>query len=140
MRGRYPAGIEYVDKVEGSPQAKKRARLVLEILSGNKRLEEVRSMLGIGKTRLFLIRHQAVQALVQALEPGMPGRPTRTPPPEAERLRELQDALCDKDLELKEAEVRTEVALILAGSRGDDASEKKGQRRKQSRYRPNKPR
>lgn len=137
MRGRYPAGFEYVNKVEGSNQAKERARLILEILSGHKRLAEVREQLGIGKTRLFLIRHDAVQALVQALEPGLPGRPSRTLSPEAERARALESALADKELELRQAEVRTEVALILAGAPEAESAEKKT---RQQSHRPNKPR
>ena len=127
MRGRYPAGSEYVDKVEGSPLAKERGRVLLEMQAGRLRLQEACELLGVRPTRLHQLRHGAMQAWVQSLEPGVPGRPGLSATPEAERIRELEQRLLEKDLELQEAQVRAEVALILP-QRVELESVKKGQR------------
>ena len=127
MRGRYPAGSEYVEKVEGSELAKERGRVLLEMQAGRLRLQEACELLGVRETRLHQLRHAAMQGWVQSLEPGVPGRPGLSMTPEVERIGELEQALAQKDLELQEAMVRAEVALILP-QRGAGESEKKGQR------------
>src|SRR5262249_6175364 len=40
MRGRFPAGPSYVDKLEGSAAAKERLKVVLETLAGQCRVQE----------------------------------------------------------------------------------------------------
>ena len=128
MRGRYPAGSEYVEKVEGSPLAKKRGRVLLEMQEGQLRLHEACTKLGVRPTRLHQLRHAAMQGWIQFLEPGVPGRPSLSMTAEAERIRELEQALAQKELELQEAQIRAEVALILP-QRSAVESGKKGQRR-----------
>ena len=127
MRGRYPAGSEYVEKVEGSELAKERGRVLLEMQAGRLRLQEACELLGVRETRLHQLRHAAMQGWVQSLEPGVPGRPGLAATPEAERIGELEQQLAQKDLELQEALVRAEVALILP-QRSAVEPEKKGQR------------
>jgi hypothetical protein len=126
MRGRYPAGSEYVEKVEGSPLAKERGRVLLEMQTGRLRLQEACKLLGVRETRLHQLRHAAIQGWVQNLEPGVPGRPGLLATPEGERIRELEQLLAQKELELQEALVRAEVALIVP-QRVAGESEKKGQ-------------
>ena len=125
MRGRYPAGSEYVDKVEGSHLAKERARVLLEMQAGRLRLLEACEQLGVRETRLHQLRHAAMQGWVQNLEPGVPGRPGLASTLEAERIRELEQMLAAKELELQQALVREEVALILP-QRGEIEAGKKG--------------
>lgn len=127
MRGRYPAGSEYVEKVEGSALAKERGRVLLEMQAGRLRLQEACERLGVRETRLHQLRHAAMQGWVQNLEPGIPGRPGLATTPEAERIRELEQLLAQKELELQEALVRAEVALILP-QRVASEGEKRGQR------------
>jgi hypothetical protein len=127
MRGRYPAGSEYVEKVEGSQLAKERGRVLLELQAGRLRLLEACEQLGVRETRLHQLRHAAMQGWVQNLEPGVPGRPGLSLTPKAERIRELEQLLAEKELALQQALVREEVALILP-RRGEVEAVKKGQR------------
>lgn len=113
MRGRYPAGSEYVAKVEGSKLAKERATVLLEMMTGTLRLQEACAQLGIRETRLHQLRHVAIQGLVRSLEPGLAGRPRASLSAEAERIAELEAAFAEQALALQQALVRTEVALIL---------------------------
>ncbi len=38
MRGRYPSGPEFVDKLDGSPEAKERLKVLLETIAGQLRV------------------------------------------------------------------------------------------------------
>lgn len=113
MRGRYPAGVEYVEKVEGSPLAKKRAQVVAELIGGDLRLQEACRRLDVHETRMHQLRHAGWIGLVRAMEPGAPGRPRLRSQSDAERICELEQELAETKLELQQALVRAEVALIL---------------------------
>jgi hypothetical protein len=113
MRGRYPASVEYVDKVEGSALAKERGRAILETMFCGLRWQEACQRVGVRETRLHQLRHEGVQAYIRSMEPGAPGRPSLSTTAEAERIRELEVALAEKELQLQQALVRAEVALIL---------------------------
>lgn len=125
MRGRYPAGVEYVDKLDGAEEDKERLTAILKTLSGEARLLEACEQLGIRPTRFHQLRDRALQGALDAITPRPMGRPRR--PSVAERVRELEQALAAKELELRQAQVREEVALILP-QRGEMEAVKKGRR------------
>ena len=60
MRGRYPAGWEYMDQFEASDEAKERFQVTVEILMGACRVQEACARLGIGSSRLEQVRHDVV--------------------------------------------------------------------------------
>jgi len=113
MRGRRPAGLDYVDKVGGSALAKDRAKEVLDTMLGEGRVQEVCQRLGICEQRFHQLRHTAVGGFVAALEPGVPGRPAQTLSPEQERIRALEEEVAALKVELQAAKVREEIALAL---------------------------
>jgi len=137
MRGRYPAGLEYIDKVEGSALAKERARAILATMSGELRWLEACARLDIRETRMHQLRQAALQALVSSLEPGTAGRPSLQAMSESQRIRELEQALTEKELELEQALVRAEVALILPHATN---GARKKKRRASAKLRKQKPR
>jgi len=140
MRGRYPAGLEYVDKVDGSPVAKERARVIAELMGGELRLLEACRQLDLHETRVHQLRHTAWLWLVRAMEPGAPGRPRRRATAAAQRIRELEQALAAKELDLQQALVRAEVALIVPGRAEGATTPEKKTRRSSARLRRQKPR
>lgn len=113
MRGRHPAGSDYVDKVGGSALAKDRAKEVLDTMLGEGRVQEACQRLGICEQRFHQLRHKAVGWFVDALEPGVPGRPAQTLSPEQERIRALEEEVADLKVELRAAKAREEIALAL---------------------------
>jgi transposase InsO family protein len=113
MRGRRPAGPEYVDHLQGSPTAKERLKVVLETLAGTCRVEEACARLGICPQRFHQVREEALTAALAGLEPGVPGRPAQVVTPEAERVRALEAELAAKDVEIKAAQARAEIATTL---------------------------
>ena len=111
MRGRIPAGPEYVEHLEGSPKAKERLRVILETMMGKWRVNEACERLGICEQRFRQLREALLQAALEGIEDQPAGRPRR-PEESAETagLRQQREAL---ERELQVAQVREEVVLAL---------------------------
>jgi hypothetical protein len=128
MRGRRPAGPEYVDKLDGSTESKKRLRVILETVAGQCTVQEACVQLELGEVRFNQLRQEALQGALATIEPKPAGRPRATTP-EEERIQALQQFLADKDAELREAQVREEIALALPRRPTSAPPEKKTRRR-----------
>jgi hypothetical protein len=113
MRGRRPTGPEYVDKLNGSNPSKQRLRVILQTLAGELSVQEACTILGIKEVRFHQLRQRALQSSLEALEPRPSGRPRLPNTAQQRRLVELEQELARQRLELHEAQVREEVALIL---------------------------
>lgn len=111
MRGRRPVGPEYADKLSGSEIAKLRAKVILETIAGTCRLKEACERLGISEQRFHQLREEMMAAAVKALEPGHAGRPAQTPT--EEKIVALEEELADKEVELRAAKARAEIAVIM---------------------------
>lgn len=113
MRGRHPAGPNFVDKLTGDAIAKERLRIVLETISGQRRVIDACAYLGISEQRFDELRLEALQAAVAALEPKAPGRKPRTATPEEAEVVQLRARVAALEAEVQVAAVRAEVAAIL---------------------------
>ena len=113
MRGRRPVGPEYADQLAGSETAKLRAKIILETMAGRCRLKEACRRLGISEQRFHQLREEMMTAALQALEPGHAGRPAHTPTPAETQVAALEQQLLDKEVELRAAKAREEIALIM---------------------------
>jgi hypothetical protein len=111
MRGRLPSGPEYVDGLAGTPEAKRRARVILETLLGRLRVQEACEQLGISEQRFQQLREEMLQAAVDRLEPKSAGRARATDAPaDAEALKQR---IADLELELEAAQLREEIAVAF---------------------------
>jgi hypothetical protein len=113
MRGRRPQGCAGVDRLPGSPQAKDRLKMIVENTAGIRRTREACARLGVSAPRFQQLRQEALLAALERLEPRAAGRPAATPSPEAERIRVLEEQLAAKEVELRAALARGEIALTL---------------------------
>ena len=114
MRGRRPAGPEYVEQLTGSKQAKSRLKVVLQTLAGQCRVQEACQRLGISEPRFHQLRQQMLEAALAGLEPQPAGRKPALPPsPEQLQLAQLAEELAAKDVELRAAQARAEIAVTL---------------------------
>lgn len=95
-------------EVKGSPEAKRMACLVLEVLSGLRSPASASGVAGIAPQRYYALETRALQAIVQALEPRPKGPRHR---PETERDRVL------KRCERLERELRRAHALLRTAQR-----------------------
>lgn len=112
--GRPPKGVEHVDSVAGSAQAKERLKHVLLSLHGDLTREEAAHRIGISERRLRQLRDAVLTAAVASLEPGRPGRPRRArPTPQEELLKRLEGEANVLAWELTVSRVREELALLM---------------------------
>src|SRR5260370_37627088 len=79
MRGRWPSGPEYIDKLTGSAETKERLKAIFATMSGEQRLLEAWAQLVVGETRFHQLRELALQGARSAIEPRPPGPPSRAP-------------------------------------------------------------
>jgi hypothetical protein len=110
--GRRPLSIaDQVDRLPGSPVAKLRLRVILANLAGQIGIADACAELGIEQSWFFDLKHESLEHLARALEPGSPGRrPSMEQTPEQEQIAELKERVRRLELELKGAHLREELA------------------------------
>jgi transposase len=132
MRGRKPSGPEYVERLQGSAKAKKRAKVILETLAGRLTVQEACRSLSIGEAFFNRLRKRFLNGGVPALEDRPAGRRPRKPSAEEERIHKLEADLQQTRLDLHAAQLREEIALIMPHLVQQPAAEGKKTRRRQS--------
>lgn len=127
-RGRRTSGPELVEGLEGSQGAKRRLKVILETLSGKKKIADACEELGICEAAFHKFRSRTLQDALESLEP----RPVGRKPVEdkeqgdaVELLREIESLR----MELKASHVREEIALVMPylGLRGEEKKRRKGE-------------
>ena len=113
MRGRRPVGPEYAEQLPGSALAKERLKVILETMAGTCRVLEACQRLGICEQRFHQLREEMMTGALAALEPGQAGRPAHTATPAETQVQALAQQLQDKDIELRTAQARAEIAVVL---------------------------
>ena len=134
-RGRPPLKSALVDALQGPQETKQRLRVILATVSGELTVAEACEHLGIGETRFFDLRRQALESALAGLAPGEPGRPAQTETPDAAKVKQLQKQLDDVKYELYTAKVRAELASVLPHVI-DSGEPPAGKRSKKKRMRP----
>jgi len=112
MRGRKPFGTEYVDRFEGSEEAKRRYKALLDVSHGTLRVCEACELLGISPQRFHDLREEFTAKALASLEGGKAGRP-RANTEEAEKIRVLEEENRQLRLEMEGLRVQAEVNLIV---------------------------
>jgi|HubBroStandDraft_5_1064220.scaffolds.fasta_scaffold29928_3 hypothetical protein len=137
MRGRQPSGPEFVDKLEGSPEARERLKVLLKTLNGTYRVQEACERLGIKEARFDQLRIELLQAAVNAAERRPAGRPARATSPADEESQQLRERIVQLEAEVNAALIRAELAVTLPHVGA--APEKKTPVRRSRRGRPPQP-
>jgi hypothetical protein len=104
----------------GSDLAKERLKVVLETLAGSCRVQEACQRLQISEPRFHQLRLQVLESALGSLEPRSPGRPPKCVTPAEEQVAQLQEQLTEKEIELRAAQARAEIALVLPHVVQDD--------------------
>jgi transposase InsO family protein len=132
--GRPPKGSGLVERLEASPGAKERAKVIIGTLQEELTVREACEQLGISEARFHQLRDRFLLGGMKGLEPRLGGRP-RQGDPEAElRQMELEERITQLEKELKAAELRAQIALVMphllkepGRSEKKDGPEKKGE-------------
>ena len=132
--GRKPAGPQIAERLEGSPSAKQRLEVILETITGQLTVSEACEQLRIGESRFHDLRHQTLQATLEALEPRRLGRPAKPMSPEQAEIDTLKAELRGVHADLELAQVQIRLARIHPGlldsqPAADDPPTKKNSRR-----------
>jgi hypothetical protein len=113
MRGRHPSGPEFVDKLDGSFEAKERLKTLLETLTGGCRVQEACERLGIKEARFDQVRIEVLQAALKAAERRAAGRPAQASSPADDENRQLRERVAQLEGQLQAALIRAELAVTL---------------------------
>jgi 16S rRNA G1207 methylase RsmC len=135
MRGRYPLGLEAIDNLEGSAQAKERLKVILQMLMGECRLCEACDKLQLSEPRVQQLREQVLTAALISMEPGKPGRRRRVPTEAEMQVSQLQAQLEALVVDQRATLAREEIALILPRVGQQPQAEKKKARQRKRRRR-----
>lgn len=112
-RGRPPLGPRLVEGLVGPEDLKERARVILETVAGERTVAEACRRLGVEESQFHALRREALQALLEGLSPKPRGRPPTEPQGLSERVAQLEEENRRMRLELRLAQVRAEVALVM---------------------------
>ena len=113
MTGRPPEGPNLAERLDGPEDDRRRLKVILETIAGQRTVASACEDLGIKPARFYELRTQALQAALEGIAPGSAGRPAQpdsTPDP---KIAELEAKVRDLDLELRASHVREQIALTM---------------------------
>lgn len=128
--GRPPSGSRLVDGIEGSEHARRRLEAILDTIRGEISIDDACARIAVGSSAFHQLRARALEAAMQSLEPGRPGRPARVVTDAERRVAELEEELNDLKLELQTARVREELFAAIPSLAERQAGKKGGRRRR----------
>lgn len=115
LAGRPAEGLEHIDRLSASPRAKQRLKAVVATLHGDVTIGEACDRLGVHASRFHEMRHEALQAAADRLEPKPSGRKPRSDPKGPSELEKTKTRIAELETELVIEQVRTHVALVAPG-------------------------
>jgi transposase-like protein len=135
-KGRPAKGPKLAETLDGSEPAKRKLRIILETVTGERTVEEACDALGIGAAAFHKLRSRTFQDAVQSLEPRPVGRPRKEDPQEADEIEALKAEIWQLKFDLQAARIREEIAVtmphLLKDKKPAEAkgSKKKGRKKK----------
>jgi multidrug resistance efflux pump len=127
------------EQLEGSAEACRRMRIILETIAGVRRVQEACEELEICEQRFETIRAAAIRAGIAALEARPMGRPPKVLTEAQEQIARLEERVAELEAQLRVASVRAELAGALgrlpieSGKRSPRSGRAKESRRSRSR-------
>ncbi|HET9952339.1 MAG TPA: hypothetical protein VFS09_11155 [Candidatus Eisenbacteria bacterium] len=115
LAGRPAEGIEHIEHLSASHRAKQRLKTVVETLHGDVSIGEACDRLGVHASRFHEMRHEALAAAAERLEPRHPGRKQRRALADIGELERLKSRVAELEKELVLERTRTDVARVAPG-------------------------
>jgi hypothetical protein len=138
-KGRPAKGPKLVETLDGSEDAKRKLRIILETVTGKRSVEEACEVLGIGPAAFHKLRARTLQDAVHSLEPRPVGRPRKEVPKEATEIEALKAEVWQLKFDLQAARIREEIAVTMPHLLKDNKpAEGKGGKKKSRRKKPRK--
>jgi len=111
-RGRPPAGVRVIEQLTAPAAVRRRVRIVLATLTGERSIADACTQLGVRRSRVYALRRQVLQGALDALQARLQGRPQVTRPDDAE-VRSLRQRVHELELALRATQLRSEIALTM---------------------------
>lgn len=111
--GRRPDGIDRIDKLDASTEAKRRAKVIAEVLAGRKSVNDASGELDLGATRFDEIYEAFLLGGLPALEPKASGRPPKVLSAEEQEIARLKEEVHELRAAVVTAHMREELAIAL---------------------------
>jgi hypothetical protein len=111
--GRPPLGAALVERLQGSAQAKRRLRAILQTLRGERTISSACGELNINQAAFFKLRNRWLQDAVESLEPRPRGRPRKEAPQDPGQEAALRGEVQRLERELRASHVREELAVSM---------------------------
>jgi len=138
--GRPPMGPRLVDRLDGSQEAKMKLEVILKNLTMEISIQEACAKLGIGETRFYELREEALSAALSSLEPGTPGRPRKEVSPGQAEVDALKKELAMLKKDLVTSQTKTMIAAsfphLVKEEAGEKTDSKEDLRRKSREWTP----
>lgn len=113
MRGRHAIGPEIAEQVADSPFEALRLRLILESITGQKRVQDVCAEMGVCSQMFERLRERSMRAAARSLRLGHAGRPRKEESAADARVAELEREKAELLAENQALRVRAELAAGL---------------------------
>lgn len=112
-RGRPPKGLGHIEGLDGTQESKRRLRMILQTLTGERSVASVCKRLGVSESRFHQLRREALEGALSSLDARPAGRPASRPPDLTSAVEDLETEVRDLRIELQASRVRTEIALTM---------------------------
>lgn len=106
-------GAEHVMGLPGTRESKRRAKLILETISGTRPVNEACELLGISPSQFANLRATFLQFGIEGLQPKPVGRPRRVPEEVQQELDALRQQIADLEHENHVLKAQAEVSGLL---------------------------
>ncbi len=110
MRGRHAVGPEIAEQVADSPFEAFRLRLILESVTGEKRVQDICQEMGVCSQMFERLRDRAMRAAARSLRPKKAGRPRKARSAAAAENTQLHERIAELEAQVQALRVRAELA------------------------------
>ena len=104
-----------VERIEASPQARERTKVILLTLARHWSVQDGCERLGVGRTRFQDLRRRMLCGATRALEEGAAGRPRQLEDRESHEMRALRGHIAELERALHRSEAELDIARSEAG-------------------------
>ncbi len=111
-RGRRTLGPKKAGRMDGSDEAKRRLKVILEVIAEKRTVKSACEELGISEARYHELEWAALQSAVEGLEPRPAGRPP-TQVHHDPKVEALEEEVRELRVGLRAAQIREEIAVVM---------------------------
>jgi hypothetical protein len=99
--------------MDGSNEAKRRLKMILEVIAEKRTVKSACEELGISESRYHELEWAALQGAVEHLEPKAAGRPPAPSPAQDPEKAALEEEVKELRVELRASQIREELAIVM---------------------------